>query len=267
MGRLLLPDGPQLPEQERDLGRELFPGGVGAAELFDQLRDDGAGFLRADSSVLVAILDRDQEIGVQIASGAQAEVAVVGEAPAQRAIVPDDAGAVLVPIGGGAVCGREPPPVVGVGDYIAVAPVLVNGQREDGDGAGAVVLQAVVGRQVELGGEEGVRALYGVDQVVEVGAVHPLFAAGGCEVVAVVLVKGLVWDQVEAQTEGAAAGFVLQRDPFLASIGEDGAAGGGLEGFLHGFAPFVVCGRSFWPGRWLGNVSPARSRLSQCGQM
>ena len=72
MGRLLLPDGPQLPEQERDLGRELFPGGVGAAELFDQLRDDGASFLRADSSVLVAILDRDQEIGVQIASGAQA---------------------------------------------------------------------------------------------------------------------------------------------------------------------------------------------------
>ena len=173
----------------------------------------------------------------------------------------------LVPVGGRAVCGREPVPVIHQRDDIAVAPVLVDRQREDGDGAGAVVLQAVVGGQVELSLEEGVRALHGVDQVVEVGAVHPLFAAGDGEVVAVVLVEGLVRDHLEAQTEGAAGEIVLQHHPLLAGVGEHGAAGGGLEGFLHGFAPFVVCGWSLWPGRWLGSVSPARSRLSQCGQM
>ena len=43
-------------------------------------------------------------------------------------------------------------------DSVAVAPVLVDRQQEDGDGAGAVVLQAVVGGQVELRGQEGVGA-------------------------------------------------------------------------------------------------------------
>ena len=87
MGHLRFPERPQFPEQEGDLCRELLPGGIGAAELFDQLRDDGASFLRADSSVLVAILDRDQEIGVQIASGAQAAVADV--ATSQISVPPE----------------------------------------------------------------------------------------------------------------------------------------------------------------------------------
>ncbi|AFB76062.1 hypothetical protein 2209_scaffold441_00044 [Bacteriophage sp.] len=268
MGRLLLPGGPQRAEHERERRGQLILGGKGAAELLGQCRDDLAGALRRDVLDGLVILDGDQEIGVQITSGAQAVVAVVGVVPVQRAVRVDAAGAMLVPIGGGAVCGREPPPVVYVGDDIAVAPVLVDGQREDGDGAGAVVLQAVVGRQVELSGEEGVRALDGVDQVVEVGAVHPLFAAGDGEVVAVVLVEGLVWDQVEAQAESPAGCLVLQRDPRLASIGEDGAAGGVLEcDLFHVVAPFVLLGRAFWLACMFGKVSPARSRLSQCGQM
>ena len=97
---LLLPDGSQLPEQERDLCRELALGGIGAAELVDQLRDDDGCLLRADAGVLLVSVYGDQEIGVQIASGAQAEVAEVGAVPVQRAIGVDVAGAMLVPIGG-----------------------------------------------------------------------------------------------------------------------------------------------------------------------
>lgn len=143
--------------------------GEGAAELLGQRRDDLAGVLRRDVVGGFVVLDGDQEIGVQITSGAQAEVAVVGAAPAQSAIGADAAGERLVAVRLRAEGGGQPPPVVCVGDDVAVAPVLVDRQQEDGDGAGAVVLQAVVGGQVELALEEGVGAVAGVDQIVEVG--------------------------------------------------------------------------------------------------
>lgn len=49
--------------------------GEGAAELLGQRRDDLAGVLRRDVVGGFVVLDGDQEIGVQIASGAQAAVA------------------------------------------------------------------------------------------------------------------------------------------------------------------------------------------------
>ena len=66
----------------------MILGGEGAAELLGQRRDDLAGVLRRD----VVVLDGDQEIGVQITSGAQAVVAAAGVAPAQSAIGADAAG-------------------------------------------------------------------------------------------------------------------------------------------------------------------------------
>ena len=67
-------------------------GGEGAAELLGQRRDDLAGVLRRDVVGGFVVLDGDQEIGVQITSGAQAAVAVVGAVPAQSAIGADEAG-------------------------------------------------------------------------------------------------------------------------------------------------------------------------------
>ena len=49
--------------------------GEGAAELLGQRRDDLAGVLRRDVVGGFVVLDGDQEIGVQITSGAQAAVA------------------------------------------------------------------------------------------------------------------------------------------------------------------------------------------------
>ena len=54
----------------------MILGGEGAAELLSQRRDDLAGVLRRDVVGGFVVLDGDQEIGVQITSGAQAEVAV-----------------------------------------------------------------------------------------------------------------------------------------------------------------------------------------------
>lgn len=59
----------------------MILGGEGAAELLGQRRDDLAGVLRRDVVGGFVVLDGDQEIGVQITSGAQADVAVVGEVP------------------------------------------------------------------------------------------------------------------------------------------------------------------------------------------
>ena len=70
----------------------MILGGEGAAELLGQRRDDLAGVLRRDVVGGFVVLDGDQEIGVQITSGAQAAVAVVGVAPAQSAIGADAAG-------------------------------------------------------------------------------------------------------------------------------------------------------------------------------
>ena len=53
----------------------MILGGEGAAELLGQRRDDLAGVLRRDVVGGFVVLDGDQEIGVQITSGAQAEVA------------------------------------------------------------------------------------------------------------------------------------------------------------------------------------------------
>ena len=61
-------------------------GGEGAAELLGQRRDDLAGVLRRDVVGGFVVLDGDQEIGVQITSGAQAVEAVVGEEPVKSAI-------------------------------------------------------------------------------------------------------------------------------------------------------------------------------------
>lgn len=52
----------------------MILGGEGAAELLGQRRDDLAGVLRRDVVGGFVVLDGDQEIGVQITSGAQAEV-------------------------------------------------------------------------------------------------------------------------------------------------------------------------------------------------
>ena len=60
--------------------------GEGAAELLGQRRDDLAGVLRRDVVGGFVVLDGDQEIGVQITSGAQAAVAAEGAVPAQSAI-------------------------------------------------------------------------------------------------------------------------------------------------------------------------------------
>lgn len=49
--------------------------GEGAAELLGQRRDDLAGVLRRDVVGGFVVLDGDQEIGVQITSGAQAAAA------------------------------------------------------------------------------------------------------------------------------------------------------------------------------------------------
>ena len=70
----------------------MILGGEGAAELLGQRRDDLAGVLRRDVVGGFVVLDGDQEIGVQITSGAQAVVAVAGVVPAQRAIGVDAAG-------------------------------------------------------------------------------------------------------------------------------------------------------------------------------
>ena len=70
----------------------MILGGEGAAELLGQRRDDLAGVLRRDVVCGFVVLDGDQEIGVQITSGAQAVVAVAGEAPVQSAIGVDAAG-------------------------------------------------------------------------------------------------------------------------------------------------------------------------------
>ena len=52
----------------------MILGGEGAAELLGQRRDDLAGVLRRDVVGGFVVLDGDQEIGVQITSGAQAAV-------------------------------------------------------------------------------------------------------------------------------------------------------------------------------------------------
>ena len=66
--------------------------GEGAAELLGQRRDDLAGVLRRDVVGGFVVLDGDQEIGVQITSGAQAVVAVEGVESVQSAIGVDAAG-------------------------------------------------------------------------------------------------------------------------------------------------------------------------------
>ena len=70
----------------------MILGGEGAAELLGQRRDDLAGVLRRDVVCDFVVLDGDQEIGVQITSGAQAAVAEAGAEPVQRAIGVDEAG-------------------------------------------------------------------------------------------------------------------------------------------------------------------------------
>ena len=70
----------------------MILGGEGAAELLGQRSDDLAGVLRRDVVGGFAVLDGDQEIGVQITSGAQAVAAVEGVAPVQSAIGADEAG-------------------------------------------------------------------------------------------------------------------------------------------------------------------------------
>ena len=74
MGGLLLTGGSQGAEHKREGCGQLILGGEGAAELLGQRRDDLAGVLRRD-------VDGDQEIGVQITSGAQAAVAEAGAVP------------------------------------------------------------------------------------------------------------------------------------------------------------------------------------------
>ena len=68
----------------------MILGGEGAAELLGQRRDDLAGVLRRDVVCGFVVLDGDQEIGVQITSGAQAVAA--GAVPVQSAIGVDEAG-------------------------------------------------------------------------------------------------------------------------------------------------------------------------------
>lgn len=172
----------------------------------------------------------------------------------------------LVPIGGRAEGRGQPPPVVCIGDDVAVAPVLVDRQQEDGDVAGAVVLQTVVGRQVELTRQEGAGAAGGVDQGVEEGAVQVAQATGIAEVVAVAGVEGAILDGLLSKAEGS-GGVMFQHDPSLAGIVKGGAAGCGLECFFHGFAPFVLGGRPLGLACMFFSGSPERIRISQCGQM
>ena len=70
----------------------MILGGEGAAELLGQRRDDLAGVLRRDVVGGFVVLDGDQEIGVQITSGAQAVAAAAGVVPVQSAIGEDAAG-------------------------------------------------------------------------------------------------------------------------------------------------------------------------------
>ena len=70
----------------------MILGGEGAAEPLGQRRDDLAGVLRRDVVCGFVVLDGDQEIGVQITSGAQAAAAVEGVVPVQSAIGADAAG-------------------------------------------------------------------------------------------------------------------------------------------------------------------------------
>ena len=94
MPGLLLAGSSQGAEHKREGCGQLILGGEGAAELLGQRRDDLAGVLRRDVVGGFVVLDGDQEIGVQITSGAQADAAVVGAVPAQRATGVDAAGAV-----------------------------------------------------------------------------------------------------------------------------------------------------------------------------
>lgn len=130
MPGLLLAGGSQGAEHKREGRGQLILGGEGAAELLGQRRDDLAGVLRRDVVGGFVVLDGDQEIGVQITSGAQAEAAEVGVVPVQRAIGADVAGERLVAVRLRAEGGGQPPPVVCVGDDVAVAPVLVDRQQE-----------------------------------------------------------------------------------------------------------------------------------------
>ena len=75
MGGLLLTGGSQGAEHKREGCGQLILSGEGAAELLGQRRDDLAGVLRRDVVCGFVVLDGDQEIGVQITSGAQAVVA------------------------------------------------------------------------------------------------------------------------------------------------------------------------------------------------
>lgn len=70
----------------------MILGGEGAAELLGQRRDDLAGVLRRDVVGGFVVLDGDQEIGVQITSGAQAAAAEAGAVLEQSAIGEDAAG-------------------------------------------------------------------------------------------------------------------------------------------------------------------------------
>ena len=92
MPGLLLAGSSQGSEHKREGCGQLILSGEGAAELLGQRRDDLAGVLRRDVVGGFAVLDGDQEIGVQITSGAQAVAAVVGVVPAQSATGEDDAG-------------------------------------------------------------------------------------------------------------------------------------------------------------------------------
>jgi len=92
MPGLLLAGSSQGAEHKREGCGQLILGGEGAAELLGQRRDDLAGVLRRDVVGGFVVLDGDQEIGVQITSGAQADVADAGVDPAQSAIGVDAAG-------------------------------------------------------------------------------------------------------------------------------------------------------------------------------
>ena len=61
----------------------MILGGEGAAELLGQRRDDLAGVLRRDVVGGFVVLDGDQEIGVQITSGAQAAVPLTAPPPSR----------------------------------------------------------------------------------------------------------------------------------------------------------------------------------------
>ena len=92
MPGLLLAGSSQGAEHKREGRGQLILGGEGAAVLLGQRRDDLAGVLRRDVVGGFVVLDGDQEIGVQITSGAQAAAAVAGVAPVQSATGADAAG-------------------------------------------------------------------------------------------------------------------------------------------------------------------------------